>query len=562
MKSLLNIFYYKIKIFVRYDRSVNTFEIIKSILSSNVYLGFAVGAYFFTISLIRYLLEIANIGSFLLHQFISIILFIFFIAINIGNIFVAYTTLFKSHEVSFLFTTPIKHWKLFLVKFLDNFFYSSGTLLLILFSILLGYFSYFNLSFLKLIILIVFGFIPFMLIAASTGVIILLTVINFAQKFGFKKVIVTLSSAYIAFIFLFFKISSPMNIIGKVMQSYPDINKYFGDVIPAVIKYLPNNWISEAMFWLSFDGNEIGRAFNFLAVLTFFSLLIFSLLILLGKGYYYKFWLILNDFRSSNSEKKKTKIVFSFAENSNFHPITESIIKRDFHLFFREASQVFHLGILLLLIIIFLSSVGSMSNLALRNPLMQTVILMVVVIFNILLISTLSLRFIFPLLSLEGLNFWKILSSPVNVRMLLFKRLVPWFGLFLILSTFMNAVSLYKFSKALIFPILLVAWGILFIIFFMNFGMGGFFVRYKEKSAIRIASSQGASLTFLLSLVIMIFVIVALFLPLQYYNYNIIENRILYLKPLYYAAFGIFFFGAIAGYLFWKIGVKTLERDF
>jgi len=60
---------------------------------------------------------------------------------------VSFSTLYKSQEVFHLFTKPISFTNIFLIKFLDNFFYSSTTLLLIITAVLLGYGNYFNFSF-------------------------------------------------------------------------------------------------------------------------------------------------------------------------------------------------------------------------------------------------------------------------------------------------------------------------------------------------------------------------------------------------------------------------------
>ena len=42
-----------------------------------------------------------HIGLYLYHRFLEMILFIFFIAVNLGNIIVSYSTLYKSSEVAY-----------------------------------------------------------------------------------------------------------------------------------------------------------------------------------------------------------------------------------------------------------------------------------------------------------------------------------------------------------------------------------------------------------------------------------------------------------------------------
>jgi hypothetical protein len=182
--------------------------LIKNAGSFIVYSAFAIGAFFFSYSMVEYLLEIMKIGLFLLHEFFSITLFIFFIAINVGNIIVSYSTLYKSNEVNYLFTKPISPSSIFVIKFLDNFFYSSSTLILILLSVLGGYAYYLDLSIIDVIIIFLFNFIPFMLSAAALGIIVLLIIVKLSTVIGPRLVIFTLIGLYIISVVIFFGIIS------------------------------------------------------------------------------------------------------------------------------------------------------------------------------------------------------------------------------------------------------------------------------------------------------------------------------------------------------------------
>ncbi|KAB2845717.1 MAG: hypothetical protein F9K45_03380, partial [Melioribacteraceae bacterium] len=79
---------YKLIAFVKTNSRFSISDFVKDFGSLIVYGGFAVGAFFFSQNLISYLLIEAKIGLFLLHEFISTALFIFFLSINAGNIIV------------------------------------------------------------------------------------------------------------------------------------------------------------------------------------------------------------------------------------------------------------------------------------------------------------------------------------------------------------------------------------------------------------------------------------------------------------------------------------------
>jgi len=103
--------------------------VIRNIGSFIVFGSFAVGAFYFSNFITAYLLENVRIGLFLFHRFVGMLLFVFFVTINLGNMVVSFSTLYRTPEVDFLLTSPVSYLNIFVIKFLDNFFYSSGTLL-------------------------------------------------------------------------------------------------------------------------------------------------------------------------------------------------------------------------------------------------------------------------------------------------------------------------------------------------------------------------------------------------------------------------------------------------
>lgn len=517
MNQFLHIIYYKILSFIKLNKIRNIYDFLKSSGTTIIYLLFAVGAFYFTKSVINYLLIQVKIGIFLLHEFASMMFFIFFLTVNAGNIIVCYSTLYKSAEVGFLLSKPVHPGKLFIIKFLDNFFYSSSTLLVVLFAVIAGYASCFHFNILTITSVIVLNFMPFMFSAASLGVIILIFIIKLASKYGFKPVITGLVLCYLISLFFFFNTISPITLVNDVFKHYPHIDRYFGDLIPSFIKLLPNNWLSESLYWMS--GGQYSKTIPFFIFQIALSAVLFSFALYLGNKWYYETWLLIPGLNSG----KKNRIFFSnpisLEKKSFFSPQTESIIKKDVLLFLREPSQIIHFSLLLLMILLFMFSVSKLTNIAASNTYMQTIIYISIFIFNVLLISTLSLRFIFPIVSLEGQSFWKIKTSPILNRNYIRIKLNIFASAIFLISLMLCIFSNRRYAEdLLLFSIIL----ILFVssaLIVMNFGMGCMFANYSEKNPIRVSSSQGASLSFLLSIFYMIFLITILFAPMnQYFN--------------------------------------------
>lgn len=561
MSQLLHIIKYKSIAFFKTSTNITFGIFIKEFGSLLVYGGFAVGAFFFSENLISYLLLQAKIGLFLLHEFISTALFIFFLSINAGNIIVSFSTLYKSDEVNFLLSKPVIPTKIFLIKFLDNFFYSSSTMMMFLISLLAGYAVYFNLSPFTIISVFVFQFIPFMISAGSLGVIILLLLIKLASKIGTRPVFYILASIYLAALFIFFNVISPNKLVADVMRFYPDVNQYFGDMIPASIKYLPNHWLAEGLYWIS-AGNA-AQSTPYIIYQSVLSVFLFCSALFLGHKWYHKTWLLVLDFRNQKKTRQKDgRTLLSFEKENNIKPAFNSIFKKDLFTFLREPTQVIHLLVLIFLIVIFVFSIKGLYLKGVYNSYLKTIIYLVIQLFNLLLITTLSLRFVFPIISLEGRTFWKIKSAPIKKIKYIFIRLAPWFIIIIFISEILGIFTVIKFSPKLVPFSAVITFFISTAIIILNFGMGALYANYKEKNPIRIASSQGASLTFLLCIVFMLFVIVVQLIPINqlfYLQYRNIEHSSI---QFYYMAILIGIASSFITLVFLIVARKTLNKDF
>ncbi len=563
MHQILHILKYKFIAFIRFESKITLTNVVKNVASSLIYIGFAAGGFFFVQKFIYFLLVDIKVGLFLLHEFISMVLFIFFITVNLGNIIVSYSTLYKSNEVNYLLTKPILPLKIFAIKFLDNFFYSSSTLIMMLFTLLAGYVIYFKLSISAFLFLVV-NFIPFIVSAGSLGVIILLALIRLASRFGVRKIIYTLITSYVLMIVYFFRMNSPKSLVETVLRYYPYTaikDNYLGELIAPVLKYLPNNWLSQSGYWMI--RGDLSNSVSYLFLQIVLALILFSAAMYLGYRWYFKTWLlnqtIISDIAFSRKERKP---VFSFLNNSLLKPQPEAIVKRDLLMFVREPSQVIHFFVLLFLILIFITSVAGIKFIGLGNFHLQTLIYIAILLFNLLFISTLSLRFIFPLISLEGQTFWKIRSSPVLHTSLIRYNLVIASSFILLVGLGLSFFSNYRFGFTLTaFSMAVTAFSAASIVS-INFGMGGLYANFKEKNAIRLSSSQGASLSFLLNIGYMLFLVIALFRPLSTMFLSIMIKKQFFIYTIYWALIPISLVSIIIVIIFLKIAKNSIQKDF
>jgi succinate dehydrogenase hydrophobic anchor subunit len=259
------------------------------------------------------------------------------------------------------------------------------------------------------------------------------------------------------------------------------------------------------------------RALPLIALNISFSLMLSGLTLFTAKKWYYKCWITSLELNSNLKIRNTMNInMLAFENNSILNRMDEMIIKREFLLFFREPTQWLHLAVMIFLMIIFMSGISGIRIIiddSYYNDLLRTIIYLVVSLFGIFMVAALSLRFIFPLVSLEGETVWKIRSAPVNHKSFLIKRLLIYFAFVFITGQLITFFANHQF------PLRLSVIGQINSIFItisiasINFGMGGYFANYKERNPIRLSSSQGASITFLFILAYMVLLIALLFIP-------------------------------------------------
>lgn len=556
--------------------------IIRNIGSFIVFGSFAVGAFYFSNFITAYLLDNVKIGMFLFHRFIGMILFVFFITINLGNMVVSFSTLYRTPEVSFLLTSPVSYLNIFVIKFLDNFFYSSGTLFMVGFSVLLGYGFYFNFPW-HFYLLIMFGvLIPFMFVAACLAVIVLMLVMKIASKINFRLLVGIIVVLYISQIYLYFKITSPVNLVQEVMQYYPYVDLYFGTLDPTMAKFLPNFWVSEILYFYAMGNFTAVTGYVTLLSLTTIGAFVFALAI--ANAMYYSTWITSLSIKSLTVKSLEIKnSFFTFGKKSFFSSQVEVLLKKELWQFLREPSQWIHFVVMMGLLVVFLSSVGALS-VKLESPELRAVVYLVVFIFNIFLINSIALRFGFPMISIEGNAYWSVRSAPVSVKKIYwikFAVIMIFLGVLSLLIALISNLPYLQtqlvFDKALSKVIMIVpqepiktlAYFSIIItpivtatLVSLNVGLGSVYANFNEKNPIRIASSQGATMTFLLSVVYLILLLAIYYFPTVGFFLAESKNTNVDWSMIRTIFLVITISSGIIIYVSHLLGIRSLRRDY
>jgi hypothetical protein len=512
-----------------------------------------------------YVLYHTRIGLYIYHRFLEMILFVFFIAVNLGNIIVSYSTLYKSPEVAYLMTKPLPSTSLFVIKFFDNFFYSSTTLLLISFATLLGYGSCFGYPWYVSGAMMLFVLVPFMFLAACLAAMILLGIMRIAGTFGFRKIMGALCLIYAAFLVLFFSYSNPVLLIEQASRFYPNIDMYFTQIRIGAYRYLPNHWVAEFFFHTA--RGEYAAALRSELLLLIVTAASFVCTLWTAKRLYSKTWLISLQIQSEREKDGEKIRRFDFRKKSFLSPKIESMLKKDYFMFFREPSQWIHLLVMATMTGVFIFSLRSL-NLNIHAVTLQYVTYLILFTFSGFMVASLTLRFMYPMSELEGKPFWSIRSAPVRPE--------QWFALKYFLGFFLVLAFAEVISWAMNTPFLrynprgeFLRWCGMYTGFWLacamaalNLGFGAFFAEYSEKNPIRAASTQGATLTFLSSLLYLFVFLAIILVPLSDYFQSLFLFSRFARESIVVPGTALAVVSMLAGVLGWHVGLRSLKRDF
>jgi len=265
-------------------------------------------------------------------------------------------------------------------------------------------------------------------------------------------------------------------------------------------------------------------------------------------------------FDLKNRIKKRFEIeILSFYKKSIFHPQLEVFIKRDLKTFLREPSQWVHLLIMLVLVLIFIASLVKM-RLYRVEPQILSIAFVSIFSFNVFLIASIVIRFVYPLISLEGMSYWSVRSSPVKLTLLYLHKFVISFLPVLLISEAIAYASVFPFGKDPNIGILItsVSFFVALTYVSLGLGMGGYFANYSEKSPVRIASSRGATITFLLGLVLISIFTGITFFPITFYFQSFKFNVEFFKSAIFVSAL----VSVTLSIFFNCLGLRSMTKDF
>lgn len=501
MQTLETLLLYKRKLWASILLDKKKDALIRNISTALVLALLLFAAYFFFHDLIfTYVISLDEIGYLLIDRLVAVGFLTFFIMLIISSFVAAIATLFRSDETEYLFSTPLPVMELFTGKYIDTVIYSSWAILIMGLPIL---FSYARIRHFGVFEYVLTGFLvllPFVLTATSIGTIIAIIAMLISRKFSLKKLILLGVIFFSGIIYALIVFSQPTQLQIPFTEDFRSLNLFINNFQLNSNPFMPNFWFIQSLRALVL--HDYTNFFLYAAALLSTAFFASALLYMLVNKVYFATWQysleesISRRRTSYGSLAPKTLFTFKPAANPE-----NALLRKDILLFLRDPGQWAQLFLLFVLLAIYFLNIRYVPK-DIEIEKWRTIIALMNLGFSGFVLATMAVRFIYPLISLEGTTFWVINSAPVSLSTLFRQKFLSAFITFLIITEPMALISGLILHLDM-FHYTITIGGILLMSVSLSclaVGFGAAFPYFTEQNPSQIASSPGGVLTIAISL--------------------------------------------------------------
>lgn len=507
---------------------------------------FLTGIYAGSWRLLSYLDKVPIIGPSLTGKLLGLIFLTSFSMVVFSGLVTSFNTIFSSSDLPWLMTKPIHIRQIFIFKSLATCFHASWMVVVLLAPLLLAMgqikkapWDFYLFSFALLI--------PYLLIASMCGILIALVLMRFFPSRRTRDILFLLGILIVTVFYALFRFIEPERLVKP--DGLEVVAQYLSFLNAPTAAYLPSWWLTRGIF--GFLSASAPDGIFYTIMLYAVAVIALVVVIAIAGKFYFEGWA---EGQVYHSRLKKDK-AFRYISRGPFG----ALLEKDARIFFRDMNQWSQLILLGTLVMVYLFSISKL-------PLDTMYIQNLIAFFNIILIgiilAAVALRFVFPLVSIEGRGLDMLRSSPLRLSGVLFEKLffggIPLAGFGVVMAV--SSALLLKVDTE-IFILTLSAVIIMAVgMSTMAVGFGSMFARFDYTNIAQIESS-GGGLFFIISAIFYVGINISLWaIPVQsFYQKKFLSQRIAEGYGAWIAA-GLILINIIAIVIPMWLGRRSLER--
>jgi ABC-2 type transport system permease protein len=518
------------------------------------------GLFFGGFQFIGYYVSLFNeIVEYLFSMFFLSLLVMLFFSTGI----IVYTGLFQSREAGFLLTTPASTDRIFAYKFLEAVGFSSWGFLLLGSPMLVAYGITVQASASFYGVFLVF-LLAFVLLPGSLGAVAAVLVANYLPRRQKTVLAVGVGLLLTVVIGLLVRVS---NTPGEAMSS-----DWLGGLLSRLAfsqhPLWPSRWMSAGL--LAAARGDWPVSLHYLLVLTGHAGLAYLVAAVVARDLYRQGYGRAQGGRSTRRRSGWYGFDAAFHRAFFFlpNPIRLLILK-DLRTFRRDPAQWSQFLIFFGLLAFYFVNIRRLSY-NVESPYWRNLISFLNLAVTALILSTFTSRFIFPLLSLEGRNFWVLGLLPLKREAILWGKFAFATGISLVSTELLVVLSdlMLRMHTAMIALHVGMVAVLCLGLSGISVGLGARLPNLRESDPSKIAAGFGGTLNLLVSLVFIFSIVTALAVPCHLYfaglEYNDFGNLVLSAERFRFwltvAILVSLVLGAVGTIVPLLIGIKAFQR--
>ncbi|HPO14970.1 MAG TPA: hypothetical protein PLI09_16125 [Candidatus Hydrogenedentes bacterium] len=494
-----------------------------------------------------------NFGDLLMSRLLSILALAVFLLLIFSNVLVAFSTLYRSKEVVYLLHAPMRFEHFFYARFLESVAFSSWSLAFLGSPLILAYGITANASVFLYFAAIVF-FIPFIIIPASLGCLITLLLVRIFPKIRLWNVVL-LGIMVVALFFLYFG-----NTLRGTRIAEDTLLPAFLDASARVQSpFFPSHWASKGV--LAAAHYEFRESFYWFLTLTSSAMMCLWVTGAIAHRIFYMGWSSLQGQERQRIKPMGAGILGKLERLlRTIRNPQRALSVKDIKLFWRDPTQWSQFVIFFGIMAIYTANLRNTSR-YFEEEMWRSFIACLNVGAVTLILATLTSRFVYPLVSLEGRRFWILGLAPLTFRQLVWQKF--WLS---VCTTSLFTVGLAILSGYMLKLEPIYYWLTVYSVIITNFGLAGLSVglgslypNFAEDNPARIVSGMGGTLNLLISVGYITLVVGAQTLILQWRVLGRYANPDTFWYALALAVLFITVLSAICIFTPMRLGLRNLN---
>ncbi|MBI1319586.1 MAG: hypothetical protein GC168_11655 [Candidatus Hydrogenedens sp.] len=492
-----------------------------------------------------------NFGDLLMMRMLNILALAVFFMLVFSNTLICFSTMYRSKEVVYLLQAPITFEHFFYARFVECALFSSWSLAYLGSPLIIAYGVTTEVSPVFYVAAFVF-FLPFIVIPAALGCMITMVAVWVFPRLK-TSVLVALGILLIGAFFLYIA-----SIIRGAQVTDDTLRQWLSASARAQSPFLPSTWAADGVLMAAHY--EVGHPLFYFALLVTNALMALRVAGAMSSVLFYPGWSFLMGQDRQRIKKARGPLAWVDSVLSRlpnpYHPLSIKDVK----LFWRDPTQWTQFVIFFGIMGVYIANLRNTSA-TFEKEIWRSWVASLNVGAVSLILATLTSRFVFPLISLEGRRFWILGLAPLTFGQLVWQKFWLSVSCTSVFTVGLALLSGYMLELAPIYYALTV-----YSVVLTNLGLSGLAVglgtlypTFSEDNPARIVSGMGGTLNLLLSIGYITIVVAAQVIVLQWRLIEGFENSPAFYYALSGAIMVITSASALCVYLPMRLGLRNLQ---